>query len=154
MATTTRTARKTAASPIPEDPEATGAPTPEDDLWATAEVLAGVDVLDKAELVNVPFVVTGIKITVNSRDIVTAWVEGQRRDRTKFTFIDTSTGVKAQVDNYLAEHDLAGTLDEWINIKPFIAPRGLRVSNYEVKDERGKTRPARTYYFTTSGERA
>ena len=139
------TSRKTTSEVVDATPTA-------DVNWSDAEVLSGLMLIDKMELLNVPFMITGVKVTVNDRDVVMVWVEGQRRDSTRFTFVDSSTGVKAQLDDYLASKGLGGTLDEWIDVR-LVSPQGLRVSKYTTKDERGKDREARTFYLTTNGQR-
>jgi hypothetical protein len=146
MIMATKTAAKTTTNTTPADLTA---------IWGEdVEVLAGVDLLDKSELIGVPFLLTGVKFTVNDRSIVIAWIEGERQDHTPFTFTDTSTGVKAQIEAHCQAKGIStDALDEWNNLR-LVAPNGLRVSTYEVKDERGKTREARTYYLTTSGARA
>jgi hypothetical protein len=125
------------------------------DAWADATVLEGVDLIDKATLVDIPFLITGAKFTVNARDITMVWVEGERIDKTTFTFTDSSTGVLATMLDYV-KGVLGGVVpsqDVWTNLR-VVAPKGLRVSHYTVKDERGKDRDASTYYLTTSGQRA
>jgi hypothetical protein len=113
-----------------------------------------VDLLDKAELIGVPFLLTGIKWTINDRDIIIVWVEGEREDHSTFTFTDTSTGVRAQIEAYAAVKGISTDANgDWHDVR-LIAPKGLRVSTYTVKDERQKDREARTYYLTTSGKRA
>jgi hypothetical protein len=121
--------------------------------WGEVDVLEGADLLDKSELIGVPFLITGVKTTINSNDVITDWVEGEREDGTSFTFTDSSTGVKAQLDAYLAAKGQGGTIDEWVDVR-LVAPKGLRVSKYTIKDERGKPRDAQTYYLTTNGRRA
>jgi hypothetical protein len=136
---------------------ASATPAPTTAKWngAEAEVLAGVDLKDKAELVDVPFLMTGIKNTVNTErgGILYAWIEGETEDGERFTFNDSGKGIRAQVDTYLDGKGKAGVMDEWIDCN-VVAPKGLRVSRFETKDERGRDVQAKTYYITTSGVRA
>lgn len=122
--------------------------------WADADILEGTDVTDKANLIEIPFLITGVKFSVNGRDLSMCWAEAEYGDGTKFTFVDSSTGVHAQLSTYVT-NKLGKTpdLDVWNDVR-LIAPRGLRVSNYQITDERNKTREASTYYLTTSGQRA
>jgi hypothetical protein len=117
------------------------------------QMLGGMDLRDKAELVGRPFYITGLKLTVNERDIAYVWVEGEFEDNQEpFSFNDASTGVRAQLMNYLASEKRADVLNEWTDCRIFI-PRGLRVSRYDATDERGRTVQAKTFYLTTAGTR-
>jgi len=123
--------------------------------WGTgqAEVLAGVDLKDKAELEGVPFCMTGFKFTVNGQGIGYVYVEAEfEPDGERFMFNDASTGIRAQVDTYFGNKGVKVELDKWYDVQ-IVAPRGLRVSRYEALDGRGKTVQAKTYYLTTSGSR-
>lgn len=118
------------------------------------EVMGGLDIRDKAELVGLPFRMTGFKPSLGARDIAYMYVEAEDRDGNKFTFNDSSSGVKAQAEAFLTSRpDIKADADGWFNLS-IIAPRGLRFSEYDVKDDRGKDKKARTYYITTSGTRA
>lgn len=118
-----------------------------------AEVLAGVDLKDKAELIGVPFKMTGFKFTVNKDGVAYVYVEFEYEpDGERFMFNDSSSGVRAQVDAYVASKELKINLDEWYDVG-IVAPRGLRVSRYTVKDGRGRDTESKTYYMTTSGRR-
>lgn len=128
---------------------------PQTTAWGTgeAEVMAGVDLKDKAELEGVPFCMTGFKFTVNAQNIGYVYVEAEfEPGGARFMFNDASTGVRAQVDAYFAAKEVKVELDKWYDVK-IVAPRGLRVSRYEAMDGRGKPVQAKTYYVTTSGTR-
>jgi hypothetical protein len=119
-----------------------------------ALVLDGADIVDKSELVNRPFLITGIKSSVNSRQVHTMFVEATPKDGDPVTFTDSSsTGVREQLMKYLVTINKGDVLDEWVDVK-IVAPKGLRVSKYTATDNRGKEVPAKTYYLTTSGRRA
>lgn len=146
------TAKKTQTTPV--------APTPPANIdvpaqWADATVLDGVDLIDKTALVGTPFLITGAKFTVNARDITMVWVEGELSNGDTFTFNDSSTGVLAEMSEYVKRVNNGETpaLDAWTDLR-VICPRGLRVSHYTVKDERNKDRAASTYYLTKSGRRS
>lgn len=121
---------------------------------ANAVVLDGADIVDKSEMVGVPFLITAVKNSVNSRQIVTMFVEATPKDGDPVTFTDSSsTGVREQIQKYLVSTGQGDVLDEWIDVR-IVAPKGLRVSKYTAQDSRGKDVPAKTYYITTSGRRA
>lgn len=129
--------------------------------WGTgeAEVLAGVDLKDKAELLDVPFCMTAFKFTTNKDRIVYVYVEAEfEPDGERFMFNDASTGVRQQIEAYVAARGIELAFDTWFDVKTatspgIVAPRGLRVSRYEALDGRGKPVQAKTYYMTTSGSR-
>lgn len=119
-----------------------------------AVVLDGADIVDKSEMIGKPFVITAVKNSVNSRSIVTMFIEATPKDGDPVTFTDSSsTGVREQIQKYLVSTGQGDVLDEWITVQ-IVAPRGLRVSKYTATDNRGKDVPAKTYYITTSGRRA
>lgn len=132
------------------------------DTWGSdpAEVLTGVDLVQKAEMVGTPFLITGVKFTHNpSSNIGYVYVEfelspgGERR-----MFNDSSTGVRQQLEEFAGAKGWAGAkgtieLEKWYDTR-VLCPKGLRVSEYDTKDERGRDTKGRTYYLTTSGGRA
>ena len=123
--------------------------------WAESEQLDGLDLIDKAELVGRVFRVTGFYFTSNDRDISYAYVDGEDTDGNTFSFNDSSTGVRAQLVEYLKAKGNDAAIDTGEYVKASIViPKGLRVSEFTVKDERGRDKNARTYYLTTSGKRA
>lgn len=124
------------------------------------ETLAGVDILQKSELIDVPFLVTAVKFTINASQTEFAWIEGKRQDGSGFTFNDSSSGVKAQITAYMTERGMdVATLDTWVDFpKGLVIPKGLRVSEYEVdvlnQRNQMETKTVKTHYLTTSGQRA
>jgi hypothetical protein len=145
------------SSNVPTGPAAIFPEKPYDkwaEVWGTAEELTGVDLLDKAELVGIPFCITAAWFTENQRGIEYVYVEGMKEDGTVFTFNDSSSGVKAQIENILKNRgiDAVPTEDAPYDFR-LIIPKGLRKSEYEVKDERQRTKIAKTYYLTTNGQR-
>jgi hypothetical protein len=124
--------------------------------WADTEVLAGITVVDKDDLVGKLFRVTAVKQTFSTQRYPMAWVEGEFPDGTSFTFNDSSatSGVRAEVEEILASQDKAELLEEWVPLR-FICPEGLRKSEYEKEDRNtGRMQKGRSYYFTRSGVRA
>jgi hypothetical protein len=125
--------------------------------WGTesAEVLAGVELVNKAELVGIPFRMTGFKFTHNpNSNIGYVYVEFEREPGgERNTFIDSSTGVRAQVEEYFAGKGTKIELEHWYDVS-IVAPKGVRVSEYDTEDERGRPVKGRTFYLTTSGGRA
>lgn len=63
------------------------------------------------------------------------------RDGGKWIVNDGSTGIRDQLREL---KDKAGT------VCPLYVPKGLRVSEYDYKDDKGNTSKARTYYLNTS----
>lgn len=121
--------------------------------WGTDVVeLEGVAPRDKAELLDVPFLMTGVWFETNARGIEYVYVEGRLADGETFTINDSSTGIKAQVEQYLASIGKVPAPGEIVDLNVLIS-KGLRVSEYEIKDERGRDKKARTYYLTTNGKR-
>jgi len=121
----------------------------------TADVLAGVNLVQKAEMEGVPFLITGFKFTHNSNsNIGYVYVEfettpgGERR-----MFNDSSTGVRQQMEEFAGSKGIKIELEKWYDTR-VLCPQGLRVSEYDTKDERGRDTKGRTYYLTTSGGRA
>lgn len=126
--------------------------------WNDAEILDGLAIVAKAELVDVPFRIIGIYFETNKSDISFAYVDAEYANGETFTFNDSSTGVRAQLIEYLKGRGRDSIVDtgayETVSI---VIPRGLRVSEFEVKatTESGRfvDKMARTYYLTTSGKR-
>ena len=121
------------------------------DLFASADVIEGFDLRDKAELIGTAFVITAVRFETNARNVTLAYMTAMFRDGERFEFSDSSsTGVKAQVESYLITRDknanTKGNTGEIFDVK-LLAPNGLRVSKYEVEVQ-GKKREAKTYYLT------
>lgn len=124
--------------------------------WGTGtEELQGLDLVDKAELVGKPFMITAVWFEQNQRDVDYVYVEGVHTGGDTFCFNDSSKGVKVQIEQYLSNKGIApkplGEVHEGLKL---VIPRGLRVSQFTVLDERGREKQAKTYYLTTNGKRA
>jgi hypothetical protein len=126
-------------------------PTPE--LFQAFDQLEGLDIADKATLVAKPFGITAVRFRTNDREVVFAEAEVVTVDGELCAISDSSTGIKDQLTGYLLSKSLmtegAGLPAEWVDVKLFV-PRGLRVSVYDVQVG-SQTKPAKTYYLTTSG---
>lgn len=126
--------------------------------WDTAAPLPGLDLMDKGELVGKEFLITNVWFETNKRQVNYAYVDGEFRDGTAFNFNDSGTGVRAQLIAHLLKTNAIGSDDVPSDGTMFdvaiLAPKGLRVSSFDVVDERGQTKKARTYYLTMSGQRA
>lgn len=123
--------------------------------WNDADVLDGMELVDKATLKGVPFLITGLTFKTNDRRVNFVYVDGERADGTTFSFNDSSSGVRAQLVSYLAERDLSDAVDSGDTVPVrIVAPLGLRVSEYDTEDDNGRPKKGRTYYLTTSGKRA
>jgi hypothetical protein len=120
-----------------------------------SEVLAGADLVDKAELLGRPFRIRGFKFTHNEKqNIGYVYVEAEwEPDGERFQFNDASTGIRQQVEAYFDSKGWKVELEKWVDVK-IVAPKGLRKSEYDAFDGRGKPVRAKTYYLTTSGARA
>lgn len=129
------------------------------EMWGEepAEVLVGADLVNKAEMLDIPFRVTGFKFTHNDKaGIGYVYVEFETEPGgVRKQFNDASTGVRQQIEAYCDMKGFKPELEQWIDVSIKI-PRGLRVSEYDVPggDERGRPAKARTFYLTTSGGRA
>lgn len=142
----TRTKAPEVAAPIENLPEA----------WdATGVVeLAGFDLVDKKELLDVPFLITSVQFSTNERKIEYVYIDALRADGSAFQFNDSSSGVRAQLVRYLESVDQGAVIETGDPYDVRIAcMKGLRFSEYEVKDERGRAKTARTYYLTQSGKK-
>jgi len=83
-------------------------------------------------------------------------VDAEYASGERFTFNDSSTGVRAQAVEYLKTRGRDAAVDTGDKVPVrLVIPRGLRVSEFDVDvQERNRTvtKKARTYYFTTSGQ--
>lgn len=132
--------------------------------WSDAEVMDGLELVDKASLVGKPFLITAIQFTETVRQsddaiISYVYVDAVDKDDNPFSFNDSSSGVRSQLVEFARSKGWADIV-ETHEVKPvrLVAPNGLRVSEYdqEVNDPRtGRptVRRARTFYLTTSGKR-
>lgn len=123
--------------------------------WGDADVLAGLSLIDKDELVGRPFLVRAVEQSFAAAGYPQCRVEFELTDGTAGMFQDSSAtqGVRAEIEEILSKLGKADLVDEWIPVK-FICPDGLRKSSYEKEDNRGVMRPGRNYYLTRSGKRA
>lgn len=124
-------------------PQTTGMPAGFEDF----DVIEGFTPIDKEELVNVPFGITGVRFRENERKVTFAELEivdlaGERK-----AFQDSSTGVAAQIGAYLTDKGMGAPLGDWMDVRLFV-PQGLRKSEYPVIDPNGRSKQAKTYYLT------
>lgn len=119
--------------------------------WNDAEVIEGVDLVDKAELLGMPFLITSVEFTENAQGVNFVYVSAENVDGNRFQFNDSSTGVRQQVAHKLTQLGRDAVIESGGQVDlRLIVPRGLRVSEYLVKDRgTGKSKMARTYYLTT-----
>lgn len=122
-----------------------------------AEVLDGVDLVDKSTLEGVPFLITGICNHIGAEERLYAQIEftlsADPEDlEARQMFQDSGKGIRDQVDSVFLMRDKAGLLEEWIDVR-IKCPKGLRPSEYETTDERGRPVKGITHYLTTSGRR-
>lgn len=134
--------------------------TQSQNLWNTAEALDGLDLLDKSHLIDVPFRIFSVMFVEGNNGVRRVEVDAEKQDGETFTFQDSSTGVKAQLEQYLTSKGIDAVDGEPVELN-LIAPNGLRLSEYDVPERgpngqeiRGRFRKAKTYYLTTSGKRA
>lgn len=134
--------------------------------WNQSAKLDGLALTDKSALIEIPFRITGVSFRTSSTNgarLVEVDAEGV--DGSTFTFNDSSTGVKEQLVSYLGsigKDHVVELDDEYLALsetEKLVVPDGLRVSEYDVPEkingrETGRLRKARTFYLTTSGERA
>jgi hypothetical protein len=124
----------------------------QDNEWADgADELDGVALLDKAELVGVPFLITGLWFQPGANDVNYVYVEGVTKEGEEFTINDSSTGIRAQLTEYLGRSGRLPEAGETVALRLLVS-NGLRVSEYDVMDK-GRTKKSRTHYLTTSGKR-
>lgn len=123
--------------------------------WSDADQLDGLELVDKATLIAIPFRITSVYFETNTRGVEYVYVDGETQDGGGFTFNDSSTGVRAQIITHLKQKGLDAAVDSG-EVVPLnlVIPRGLRASEFDVTDDRGRPKRARTYYLTTSGKRA
>jgi hypothetical protein len=123
--------------------------------WNAADQLDGLDLVDKGELIGKPFRITSVSFEENARGVSYVYVDAEDANTNGFTFNDSSSGVRAQLVAHLTRIGQDKIIDTGDALElSVVIPRGLRMSEYEVKDDYGKTKKARTYYLTTSGKRA
>lgn len=143
---------------------ALGAPQTLPDSWADAEIMDGLELVEKATLIDVPFLITAVQFTETVRQsddaiISYVYVDAVDAKDQPFSFNDSSSGVRSQLVEYVRSRGKADVIEthEVLPVR-LVAPKGLRVSEYdqEINDPRtGRptVRRARTYYLTTNGKR-
>lgn len=113
------------------------------------DVLTGTDIVDKAELINQPFLITAVQFKANDRKIESVLITALDAVGQKFCFSDSSsTGVRAQLAQYLVDTGNDAVIDSHEEHPMRLAiMAGLRVSEYDATNERGKAVKAKTYYL-------
>jgi len=116
------------------------------------EILDGLNLVDKSDLVGRPFLIESVWFETGQRAVEYVYVQAQFESGEQFTFNDSSTGVFRQIESHLTKK---GTKPEQGQTVPMrlVIPNGLRVSEYEVRDDRGREKKSKTYYLTTSGKK-
>lgn len=122
-----------------------------DKLKSEAAVLDGLEIADKAELIGSPLIITSVWFKTNVRDVEYVYVAAVTETGDEITFNDSSSGVKAQLSEYLTALGKTITQGEIFDGLALLIPKGLRVSVFDVQVA-GKTKQAKTYYLTTSGK--
>ena len=126
--------------------------------WNDAEYLPGYDLVDKRELADIPFRIFGIYFKTNDQGVNFVYVEAERVDGTRFAFNDSSTGVRQQLAEYVAETNREAVIDTGERVPMnMVAPRGLRFSEFEVEvtnkvTQKAEMRKAKTFYLTRRGD--
>lgn len=121
--------------------------------WGSdVEILDGLDLLDKAELLDRPFMIESVWFESGQRNVEYVYVQGQFENGDGFTFNDSSSGVYKQLESYLNSKESKPEIGQVVPVR-LVIPRGLRVSEYMVQDDRGREKKSKTYYLTTSGKR-
>lgn len=120
----------------------------------SVETLGGMEVVDKATLREVPFLITGYKFTYNeTRKISYAWCEFETTPGgEKKSFNDSSaSGVRFEIEEiHNAKHpELKGEikLEEWYDLR-LLCPQGLREFEFDTTDNRGNKVRGRAFYLT------
>lgn len=127
-----------------------GVPT----AWADAEVLGGVSLVEKDELIGRLFLVRAVTNVLSAQAYPMVRVEVEFTDGKAVMFQDSSatSGVRAEIEEILTKRGKGeeALMDERIPLR-FICPDGLRVSPYEKENQRGVMVKGRTFYLTRSG---
>ena len=100
----------------------------------------GFGVVDKKDLVGVPFVILDWKFAEGEYGQDFAIVRAVTKDDRKVIFTDGSekSGIRPQVKDFEAKGSTGGIL----------CPKGLTVSEYVYVNDKGEKSPSKTYYFT------
>lgn len=136
---------------MPPAKRAESDPKPVTPWGSDVDILDGLELVDKAELVGKPFLIESVWFQTGARAVEYVYVQGQYENGAQFTFNDSSSGVYAQVESYLSLKGHKPEIGQPVPIR-LVIPKGLRYSEYEVKDDRGREKKAKTYYLTTSGK--
>lgn len=128
--------------------------TAQPEEWGSADQLDGLELVDKHTLKGVPFRITAVTFATNQRGVSYVYVDGENLLGEPFSFNDSSSGVRAQIVAYLTSKGQDSAVDTGITVPvSLVIPRGLRISEFEVQDEKNRSKMARTFYLTTSGKR-
>lgn len=123
--------------------------------WGTEfEEFNGHDLTDKSALVGVPFLIIGVEFERNeNRGYDTAFVYALDEHGTEFEFSDSSTtGVKTQLQTYLAERDLNPAAGGGFQTIRLVIRKGLRRQDFKAMDDKtGKMKSVSTYYLSANG---
>ncbi len=153
------TARKTAQDIAPTT--IVGLP----DAWDSADVieLPGNDLVNKQDLLGVPFLITEFSFRANASGNEIVDITALDKSGQPFDFNDSSTGVRKQLIEFLESRDVRVVHGE-IHAYRIACLKGLRISEYPVTDRngapvmepgpKGKQRIGRTYYLALSGKKA
>lgn len=121
--------------------------------WGSdVEILDGLELIDKAELLGKPFMIESVWFETGARTVEYVYVQAQFENGAGFTFNDSSSGVFKQIEAFLRGKGSKPEIGQVVPLR-LVIPSGLRVSEYEVRDERGREKKSKTYYLTTSGKR-
>jgi len=105
---------------------------------------------DKTELLGVPFIIREAWLHMNAAGVEFLYMNVETENDGNKTIADSSTtGVKAQVLDQLRKLNVIAddfTTETGKVPASLFAPRGLRVSEYDVTDRRGKNKKAKTFY--------
>jgi hypothetical protein len=107
-------------------------------------------VVEKKTLINKPFLLaTWVVSEPGKGDFENQYIvcRGITKDGKRFRFADGSTGVFRQLAKLTEERVVNGSATP--NAGLFV-PGGLTVSQYDYKDEKGKTTKAETYYLSNA----
>jgi hypothetical protein len=130
--------------------------------WNTADVLEGSDYVNKATLVGEPLRLVSVTFVTNKSGILFANVEAEQTNGDIIAFNDTSQGVRAQLQTYVAErYNVEDVELDALYELNLVCPRGLRESVFGLnardeivrEDDPKAVRKGRTFYLTSGGNR-
>lgn len=114
------------------------------EIISSEELGDGYTVVEKSSLLNVPFLILSweegknVKFENDGKPAGFTIVRGVTQNNDKVLFVDGSTGIRDQLTVFQQVSGRSGGL---------LAKFGLRVSEYEYTDAKGKKIPAKTYYI-------